>query len=255
MTRISATITHKPPKPGEPIEILVDLLTIGDDFRIDDDLDDLSELAASIAEVGVLQPLLVRRMKDGWEVVAGRRRLAGARTAGLQTVPCFVKKLNADQAADAALTENLHRRNLSPIEEALAFARYREKGLTQEAIGKRVGRSQKHVSTLLSLLKLPESVRAAIHEGRLSYATALRPHERTGKRQGTQPVVPLQGSESTIISHWRRRHDRLIAGLHALQRARPRDVEEYREMIVRLLKLDIKPLEEEPLANNSRFRR
>lgn len=223
----------------------VDSLVMGDDFRLDDDPEDLKELADSIAERGVLQPLLVRPKRKGWEVVAGRRRLSASRVAGLEVVPCLLKQFDDDEASDAALVENLHRRQLSPIEEALAYAKMRDReGLTQTQIAKRVGRSQPHVSTLLRLLLLPQKIRTAVHEGKMSYATALRPKNRTGQRQGSSATA-LHSDEVTIISHWRRRHDRLMAGLHALRKAVPADVDEYREMVKRVIRLDAEPLEEQ----------
>lgn len=170
-----------------PVEVLVP----GFDFRIDEIAGDLADLAASIAEHGVLQPLLVRRVNDEWEVVAGRRRLAAARQAGLDHVPCVVRDLGDDQAVDATIAENIHRRNLSPIEEALAYAHLRDTGLTQAAIAKRVGRSQTTVCHLLKLIEFPADVRAEVHAGRLSYFTVVRHPDRfsdglppPGERQG-----------------------------------------------------------------------
>ncbi len=245
MSVTSQVIT--PIRPGELMELPVLSLVIGDDFRLDDDLDDLADLTSSIKELGVLQPLIVRPKGDIWEVCAGRRRLASARTAGLETVPCLVKIIDDNRALDEALAENLHRRSLSPIEEALAYARMKsEKGLTQTEIARRVGRSQSHVSMLLRLLDLPERVRAAVHEGKLSYATALRPRNRTGRRQGGADSQPLHSDEGAIVSHWRRRHDRLLTGLRVLQRANPETVDELKEMIGRVVKLDTKPLDELP---------
>jgi ParB/RepB/Spo0J family partition protein len=243
----------EPIRPDELMELRVDLLTIGDDFRLDDDLDDLADLTASIKEHGVLQPLLVRQTVNGWEVAAGRRRLAAARNAGRETVPCLIKIMTDEEAADAALAENLHRRNLSPIEEALAYERFKEQGQNQAAIARRVGRSQSHVSMLLRLLKLPPKVRAAVHEGKLSYATALRPRPATGKRQGGASDTPLRADEGAIVSHWRRRHDRLLSGLHVLQRARPESLADFREMVGKLIRLDAKPLKEvQPQIGDSR---
>lgn len=237
----------------------VDQLLIGDDFRLDDDPEALAELAASVAEHGILQPLLVRQTGGGWEVVAGRRRLAAARTAGLEAVPCVVRDLTDDEALDAALAENMHRRRLSPIEQALAFARLREKGLTQVAIARRVGRSDFTVSVFLQLLDMPEDVRKKVHAGKMTYSTAYdrwkrRKDRRTGKRQGGSRPSALKGDEATIVSHWRRRHDRLIAGLHVLRRSKAESVPEFKTMVDRLLKVDLEPLDapaDAPLAQSA----
>ncbi len=231
-------------KPGtEFFELPLDLLVIGDDFRLDEDLESLQALAESIAELGVLQPLLVRAKGEVWEVVAGRRRLAASRMANLETVPCIVVNSTADRPLDATLAENLHRRNLSPIEEALAYARLRDgDGLNQRQIADRVRRSQSHVSMHLRLLDLSAEVQTAVHQGKLSYVTALRGRNRPGGREGGADIKPLYGDEGALASHWRRRHDRLMTALTVLLRAHPANVAEYRQMIERVRKLDAKPL-------------
>lgn len=162
----------------------VEQLTFGLDFRLDDDADAVAQLAVSISELGMLQPIVVRQIADGWEVVAGRRRLTAARVVGLDVVPCVLRSMTDDEAADVALAENLHRRNLSPVEEGLAFARLRKQGLTQTQIGERVGRSQTHVSMLLRVLDLPEELRQKVHRREMSYVTALDRAKRPESRRG-----------------------------------------------------------------------
>lgn len=168
----------------------LDQLTIGEDVRLDEDGAALDELATSISTLGVLQPLTVRPAKDGrwevagrWEVVAGRRRLAAARIAGLDTIPCIVRALDDDQAFDAALAENLHRRDLSWIEVALAYARLRDRGLTQAQIGAVVGKSHQHVSFILQLLTIPTELQDRVHRREISYMTALDLHRRGRTRK------------------------------------------------------------------------
>lgn len=110
----SVNILDPKTAPLEVLELPVGSLIPGFDFRLDDNTDDLAELAASIAEHGVLQPLLVCPMNDEqYEVVAGRRRLAASRQAGRDTVPCVVRDLDRDERTDAAIAENIHRRNRS----------------------------------------------------------------------------------------------------------------------------------------------
>lgn len=130
----------------------------------------LDELAASIAEVGVLEPILVRkRAKGGYEIVAGERRWRAAQRAGLKEVPVFVRELNTQEAFEAALVENLQREDLNPIETARAFHRLVEElGHSQETVAKRVGKDRSTVANALRLLKLPESVLEMLEEGRLS---------------------------------------------------------------------------------------
>lgn len=227
----------------------VEQLTFGLDFRLDDDADAVAQLAVSISELGMLQPIVVRQIADGWEVVAGRRRLTAARVVGLDVVPCVLRSMTDDEAADVALAENLHRRNLSPVEEGLAFARLRKQGLTQTQIGERVGRSQTHVSMLLRVLDLPEELRQKVHRREMSYVTALdrakRPESRRG---GVSTHGKLTGTDAEIVSHWRRRHDRLLAGIAAVLKSNPKSVHDFREMLERLFALDRKPLPEEERA-------
>lgn len=244
-TKAGATRLHAV-DDAEPMKLLslpIESLTIGDDFRLDEDPEALAEMAASMQECGVLQALLVRPTNGGWEVVAGRRRLAAARIAGLETVPCIVKILGADESLDAAFVENLHRRELSAIEEALAYARMKKRGLSQAQIARKASRSQVHISTLLRLLELPKEMQAAIHEGKLAYTTALRSDRKTGKHQGGTSRVPSRIGDDEVASHWRRRHDRLIAALTVLARA-PfiKSVEQYRELIQKVLQLDNKQI-------------
>jgi ParB family chromosome partitioning protein len=128
----------------------------------------LDGLASSIAEVGVLEPILVRkRGQGGYEIVAGERRWRAAQRAGLKEVPVFVRELSSDAAFEAALIENLQREDLNPIETARAFARLAEHH-SQEEIAKRVGKDRSTIANALRLLKLPDAVLALVEEGRLS---------------------------------------------------------------------------------------
>ena len=221
MTAALQTTPSSGPKEIELKFLSIDELVMGNDYRLDDDPEELTALAADIKTRGILNPLRVRRKEAGWEIVAGRRRLFAARRAGLERVPCIIAQVASDEEAeDDALAENLHRRNLSPVEEGLAYARLRDRGLSQAEIAKKVGRSQPHVSSLLMVLKLPAAIRDQVHRRELSYATALRPHRQTGTRQGSsKPAPALSGEDVSVVSHWRRRHDRLVAGLHALRKA------------------------------------
>jgi ParB family chromosome partitioning protein len=133
------------------------------------DEDSLQALARSLAERGVLQPVLVRPRPDGsFELVAGERRWRAARIAGLKTVPALVRERDDALSLELALIENMAREDLSPIEEARACAALVEElGLTREEVGLRVGRSRVAVSNLIRLLDLPDEVIDALQEGRL----------------------------------------------------------------------------------------
>lgn len=130
----------------------------------------LSELADSIAQHGVLQPLLVRPIfGGGYQLIAGERRWRASRIAGLTQVPVIIKELSDDEAAVISLIENLQREDLNPVEEALGFASLiKDFDLTQEEAAKRVGKSRPVVANALRLLKLPEKVLDYIREGKLS---------------------------------------------------------------------------------------
>ena len=129
----------------------------------------LAELASSIRSCGILQPLTVRRAGEGYELVAGERRLRAARIAGLREVPCLVAQVGEEDSALLALMENLQRRDLDCWEEAQAIARLISRyGLSQEEAARRLGRAQPTVANKLRLLRLPEDVRALLRENGLT---------------------------------------------------------------------------------------
>lgn len=133
------------------------------------DEEGLAELAASIRSCGILQPLTVRRAGEGYELVAGERRLRAARIAGLREVPCMVAQVGEEDSALLALMENLQRRDLDCWEEAQAIARLISRyGLSQEEAARRLGRAQPTVANKLRLLRLPEDVRALLRENGLT---------------------------------------------------------------------------------------
>jgi ParB family chromosome partitioning protein len=133
----------------------------------------LDELAASIAERGVLQPILVREAGGGYELIAGERRWRAAQKARLHEIPALVREADEESSAEIALIENVQREDLNAIEEAEAYrqliSRY---GHTQEVVGKLVGKSRSHVANLLRLLELPEPVRLMLLRGDISMGHA-----------------------------------------------------------------------------------
>ena len=129
----------------------------------------LQELAQSIVSYGVIQPLSVRRIADGYELVAGERRLRAAKLAGLREVPCILLAVNEAESGMVALIENLQRRDLDYIEEAEGLARLmRLYGLSQEQAAIRIGRSQSAVANKLRLLRHTQRVRDSLREHRLT---------------------------------------------------------------------------------------
>ncbi len=129
----------------------------------------LESLAESIRSHGIVQPLLVRRRGDGYELIAGERRWRAAKLAGLSRVPVVVKEVPDDQLLEIALIENIQRENLNPIEEAQAYKKLLDAvGLTQEALASRVGRDRSYITNYLRLLRLPGDLQHLVIDGRLS---------------------------------------------------------------------------------------
>jgi ParB family chromosome partitioning protein len=121
---------------------------------------DLSELVASIAEKGIIEPIIVRRRQDRFQIVAGERRYQAAVQAGLPEVPVIIRDIDDDEVTEIALIENLQRKDLTPFEEAEALAQLSERGgLTHDQIAKRLGKSRTAVTETLTLNQMPEDVR------------------------------------------------------------------------------------------------
>ncbi|MCS6873684.1 MAG: ParB/RepB/Spo0J family partition protein [Pyrinomonadaceae bacterium] len=134
---------------------------------------ELEELAQSIKENGVVQPVVVRRVGEKYQLIAGERRWRAAQIAGLRKIPALVKEVSEDKLLELALVENIQRQELNPMEEARAYKRLIEKfGLTQEVIAKRVGKDRTAIATYLRLLKLPSGIQALVEEGKLTVGHA-----------------------------------------------------------------------------------
>jgi ParB family transcriptional regulator, chromosome partitioning protein len=133
----------------------------------------LQELADSIARRGVIQPIVVRPMDGGYQIVAGERRWRAAQRAMLHRIPAIVRDFNDAETMEIALVENVQRQDLNPIEEAEAYSRLiADFGHSQEALGRLVGKSRSHIANLIRLLDLPLTVRQAVMEGRISMGHA-----------------------------------------------------------------------------------
>jgi ParB family transcriptional regulator, chromosome partitioning protein len=155
---------------SEPTEVELDSIVPGSmQPRTHFDEASLQSLAESIRSHGIVQPLLVRRRGDGYELIAGERRWRAAKIAGLAKVPVVVKEVPDNSLLEIALIENIQREDLNPIEEALAYKKLIETvGLTQEALASRVGRDRSYITNYLRLLRLPEDLQELVIEGRLS---------------------------------------------------------------------------------------
>ena len=133
------------------------------------DEDKLNELAASIEEHGLIQPLVLRKAEKGYEIVAGERRWRAARKIGIREIPCIVRELTDEENMLLAIIENMQREDLNPIEEAEGIRQMIDTyGLTQEEVSKSVGKSRPYIANSLRLLRLPETVRKYVEDGSLS---------------------------------------------------------------------------------------
>jgi len=153
------------------VELPIDLLSPNPNQpRVHFDEESLAELAASIEQIGVLQPVLARDVGDGsYQLIAGERRWRAARRAGLMTIPAIVRRTDDLNSIEQALVENLHRQDLTPLEEAAAFQQLIEDfGLTHEQVSARVGKSRSTITNTLRLMSLPPSIQHLLADGRLS---------------------------------------------------------------------------------------
>lgn len=137
------------------------------------DQEELASLSESVKNHGILQPLVVRRVTEGYQLVAGERRLRAAMEAGLATVPVHVVDFNDQQVLEAALVENIQRADLNPIEKALGFKDYLDRfGLSHEQLGQRLGLARTSITNLVNLLELAPEVQEGVRLGQISEAHA-----------------------------------------------------------------------------------
>ena len=152
----------------------------------------LEELALSIKEHGILQPLIVSREGEGYELIAGERRFQAAKRIGLQTVPVIVRDATEQQKLELAIIENIQRHNLNPIEEAKAYLRLIDEfNLQQEAVAQKMGKSRSGVANTLRLLRLPIEIQRAVAEGKISegHAKALLAIENPEKQRAVFELI------------------------------------------------------------------
>jgi len=153
---------------------------------------ELEALSRSIEEQGVIQPLLLRKIEDGYELVAGERRLRAARMAGLREVPCVVKSLSDSQTLEMSIVENIQRENLNPVEEAEAYHHLiSEFGLTQDEAAGRVGKSRSAVANFLRIRNLSDTIKHSLVDGTLSmgHARALLGAPNKAHQQAVWEIV------------------------------------------------------------------
>lgn len=157
--------------PSETVEEieLASIVPKSDQPRKIFDEDALNDLKASIKENGVIQPIILRRKDDVYEIIAGERRWRAAKAAGLERIPSIIREIDEETAAKISLIENVQRENLNPIEEAEAYKRLMsEYSLKQEELAKAVGKSRSYISNSIRLLNLDERIIGYIYEGKLT---------------------------------------------------------------------------------------
>ena len=193
--------------------------------RADFDHESLEELINSIKEHGILQPLILAVIGDNYQVIAGERRLRAAKFLEMKTVPAIVRDIKEQQKLEFALVENLQRKDLNPIEEAVAYQRLIDEfSLTQEAVAQRVGKSRSVVANTLRILTLPTEIQKALIRGKINYSAArvivgLPPPERMKffekvlKQDLTVRAVEGQARKVVVKSHLRKVKDPNLAAL------------------------------------------
>ncbi len=133
----------------------------------------IKELADSIKEYGIVQPIIVKKAIKGYELIAGERRTKAARVAGLETIPAIIKEFDDQEMMEIALIENIQRENLNPIDEALAYENIiKLNNMTQEEFAHRFGKSRSYVTNMLGLLKLPNATKKLVEENKISMGHA-----------------------------------------------------------------------------------
>ncbi len=210
---LGALITEKPlldsMTPGEKITVisLAEILPNVNQPRRSFEPEKLKELSASIAEKGIIQPIIVRPLAEAtYEIVAGERRWRAAKLAGLKDMPCLVRQMDDQQVLETALVENIQRQDLDAMEEAESFKKLMEDhAYTQEELAEKVGKSRSYIANAVRLLNLPPEVKEFIRKGELSagHGRALLSLNNTAQRK----VV----AKKMVVEHWSVRQSELYA--------------------------------------------
>ncbi|MBN1570001.1 MAG: ParB/RepB/Spo0J family partition protein [Acidobacteria bacterium] len=196
---LEALIPDTKPVESLPNEIDIDRIAPNPDQpRLVHDEARLEELAASIRENGILQPVLVRPFGKGYQLIAGERRLSAAQRAGLLKIPAVIRDVPDEKLMELALVENIQREPLNPIEEAQAYQHLMEATReTQEKISERLGKDRSTIANSVRLLKLPPAVKLLVAEGRLSPG-----HARALLASNAGPSEMTKAAEAIIEKGW-----------------------------------------------------
>jgi len=192
----------------------------------------LQELANSIKEHGVFQPIIAKKSIKGYEIIAGERRVKASILAGKETIPAILRDFSDQDMMEIALLENLQRENLNALEEALAYKKLLDElALTQEQLAKRLGKSRSHITNMLGLLTLPEEVKDTIMDGKLSMSHArvlskIEDKEKVKELANKIIVDGLSVRELEVLSHNNNFEKRNIQTRHNTNRNEYRVIEE-----------------------------
>ncbi len=199
----------------------------------------LEDLKASIKEKGVLQPILVRKHENGYEMIAGERRLRAAKAVGLEQVPVIIKNVTDREALVLALVENIQREELNAIEEALGFKRLMEEfQFTQEAVAEAIGKDRSTVTNLLRLLRLPEEIQKQVADDKLSmgHARALLSLEGPAIQKKMARVIIDRGlSVRQVENLVKKAHQGQNIIKAAVNKSKNRDIEILEEELRKIL--------------------
>lgn len=169
----------------------------------------MDELVSSIREKGIIQPVTVRRKGEGYELIAGERRVRAARIAGLETIPAYVIEVASDEEMmELALIENIQREDLNPVDEALGYSLLIEKyGISQEAVATKVGKNRTTITNSIRLLKLPEVILNGLRDRRIStgHARALLGLESPKQQETLYQKIVNEGLSVRAVEEWVRK--------------------------------------------------
>ena len=170
-----------------------EIVSKGEQPRKEFDEEKIEELARSIRGSGIIQPIVVRKKGDGYEIVVGERRFRAAKRAGLLEIPSIVKQFPEEQLFDIALIENIQREDLNPIEEAEAYRAILERDtITQEELSKRVGKSRSYIANMVRILDLPDDIKDHVSRGTISVGQAkaiLSFHDKEKQRRMVERII------------------------------------------------------------------
>ncbi len=209
--QVTAKVEVAEPATGKPLEIAVGLIERNPfQTRTTFDAAKLTELAQSIAASGVVQPIVVRTLKDGrFQLITGERRLLASKEAGKETIPAIVREASDEQAMEMTIVENLQRADLNPMEQARAYQRLaNDFKMTQEQMAVRTGKERASVANFLRLLRLPEGIQAKVEAGELSFG-----HARTLLGLGSPEAIGAAAQKVIALNMSVRQTETYVHGL------------------------------------------